>query len=63
MAKKTPVQVQEDLAQKPEWHVGDKVLWKGIALTIHAVNDRGHIIAISPTMMVTTDDPFEFNRP
>ena len=35
--------------------VGDKVLWKGIPLTVVGVKPNGYIECSSPTMLVTVD--------
>jgi hypothetical protein len=36
---------------------GDKVLWKGIKLTVYKVYEDGSITAHSPTMQLTVSGP------
>lgn len=36
--------------------VGDKVMWKGIKLTVEKVMEDGSVIATSPTMRVHVSD-------
>lgn len=42
--------------------VGDKVLWKGIKLTVVEVKDNGYYVATSPTMTVTVDTPEQLEK-
>ena len=42
--------------EKATFHMpGDKVLWKGILLTVMVVKDNGHIECWSPYMQLTVD--------
>lgn len=42
--------------------VGDKVLWKGILLTVVRIKDNGEIEAHSPTMFLTVDTPEQLEK-
>lgn len=42
--------------------VGDKVLWKGIKLTVINVKANGEIEAHSPTMFLTVSDASQLER-
>lgn len=42
--------------------VGDKVLWKGIKLTVIEVKEDGSVIATSPTMRVHVGTHEQFEK-
>jgi hypothetical protein len=42
--------------------VGDKVLWKGIKLTVIAVNEDGSVEAWSPTQRVHVGEPGQLEK-
>jgi hypothetical protein len=42
--------------------VGDKVLWKGIKVTVAEVKEDGSVIATSPTMRVHVSGPEQLEK-
>jgi hypothetical protein len=42
--------------------VGDKVLWKGIKLTVEKVFPDGSVMAVSPTMRVHVGEPKQLEK-
>lgn len=42
---------------------GDKIVWRGMLLTVIAVEDSGAVEAASQTMRVYVSDPKELRRP
>jgi hypothetical protein len=50
------------LKEQSTLQVGDKVMWKGIPLTVHRIKEDGSVEAASLTMHVTVSHPEEFEK-